>query len=187
MKADGQPSAGRWGHTTSTPRVRPDPHTAAAVWSNNRREDGSERPVAQATSQTLAQSREGGFSIRCAEATAGSADHAQGPSLPQGAKCAFALTSPPITDDTMTEEAIPNELLYGVRSIARFLEITVGQARPLIEAGIIPTFRLPGHVTLCARKSTLNANWKAMEERWSAGRGKWTDGASSAASSRSSS
>ena len=59
-----------------------------------------------------------------------------------------------------------SDLLYGVKAIATYLQITEAQARPLIQDGTIPTFRMPGHTTRCARKSTLNSTWADYEKRW---------------------
>jgi hypothetical protein len=65
-----------------------------------------------------------------------------------------------------TEETMPieNDLLYGTRAIAGFLEIPIQRCRELIAAGNLPTFQMPGATTRCARKSTLNARWQALEE-----------------------
>lgn len=52
------------------------------------------------------------------------------------------------------------ELLYGAKAIATFLGIGEKAARHRIEAGVIPTFKLPGTLTICARKSSLRA-WLA--------------------------
>jgi hypothetical protein len=37
-----------------------------------------------------------------------------------------------------------SELLYGMEAIARWLGITRGQVKPLIDAGVLPTFWPPG-------------------------------------------
>lgn len=58
------------------------------------------------------------------------------------------------------------ELLYGSRMIARWLGLTYGQAKPLIENDTIPTFKIPGHTVRCALKSALNARFR----EWSADR-----------------
>ena len=47
------------------------------------------------------------------------------------------------------------DLLYGAPAIARWLGLTVKQARYRIEMGMIPTFRIGG--TVCARKPSLTA------------------------------
>jgi hypothetical protein len=59
---------------------------------------------------------------------------------------------------------IENDLIYGTRAIARFLEIPIQRCRELIAMGNLPTFQMPGATTRCARKSTLNAHWEALEE-----------------------
>ncbi|WP_454917275.1 helix-turn-helix transcriptional regulator [Xanthobacter sediminis] len=53
-----------------------------------------------------------------------------------------------------------SDLLYGVPAIAEFLGRTEKQARHRVEAGIIPTFKMPGARSVCARRSTLTA-WLA--------------------------
>ena len=66
-----------------------------------------------------------------------------------------------------TEESsvpIENNLIYGTRAIAEFLEIPIQRCRELIAAGNLPTFQMPGATTRCARKSTLNVHWQALEE-----------------------
>lgn len=52
------------------------------------------------------------------------------------------------------------DLLYGVRAIARWHGLTYEQCRPLIDEGIIPTFRPPGKTVRCALKSALNETWQ---------------------------
>lgn len=62
-------------------------------------------------------------------------------------------------------------LLYGAPSIAAYLGISHRQARYLIEKNSIPTFKLPSHSTICARKTSID-KWlvdqdkKAMENRY---------------------
>ncbi len=62
------------------------------------------------------------------------------------------------------------DLLYGAVAIATYLGLTEKQARHRIEVGAIPTFKLPGTRTVCARRSTLTT-WladleaAAMKER----------------------
>ncbi|MEH2565673.1 hypothetical protein [Bradyrhizobium sp. AZCC 2289] len=68
---------------------------------------------------------------------------------------------------TRTEEStvpIDNDLLYGTRNIARFLEIPVDKCQRLIAEGNLPVFQMPGATTRCARKSTLNAFWGRFEQ-----------------------
>jgi hypothetical protein len=60
--------------------------------------------------------------------------------------------------------AIDNDLIYGTRAIAAFLEIKITLCRDLINEAKIPTFRMPGSTTRCARKSTLNAYWAECEQ-----------------------
>lgn len=63
------------------------------------------------------------------------------------------------------ESSVPveNDLLYGTRAIAAFLEISLNKCQKLIADGHLPTFQMPGSSTRCARKSTLNANWQRFE------------------------
>jgi hypothetical protein len=68
---------------------------------------------------------------------------------------------------TRTEESsvpIDNDLLYGTRAIAGFLEIPVQKCRDPINFSGIPTFTMPGSTTRCARKSSLNATWQKYEQ-----------------------
>src|ERR1700704_6084185 len=59
---------------------------------------------------------------------------------------------------------IDNDLLYGTRAIANYLELPVQKCRDLINFSGIPTFTMPGSTTRCARKSSLNANWQKYEQ-----------------------
>jgi hypothetical protein len=64
--------------------------------------------------------------------------------------------------------AIDAELLYGTPVIARWLGMTLGQARHLIDDGTLPTFRPPGRTIRCACKSQLNEvvrEWSRRERR----------------------
>lgn len=68
---------------------------------------------------------------------------------------------------TRTEETsmpIDNDLLYGTRAIAGYLELPIQKCRDLISLGGIPTFTMPGSTTRCARKSSLNAAWEKYEQ-----------------------
>jgi hypothetical protein len=68
---------------------------------------------------------------------------------------------------TRTEESsmpIDNDLLYGTRAIASYLELSVPKYHDLISLGGIPTFTMPGSSTRCARKSSLNATWQKYEQ-----------------------
>ncbi|SDJ61352.1 hypothetical protein SAMN05444171_1233 [Bradyrhizobium lablabi] len=59
---------------------------------------------------------------------------------------------------------IDNDLLYGTRAIANYLELPVQKCRDLINLAGIPTFTMPGSTTRCARKSSLNATWQKYEQ-----------------------
>jgi hypothetical protein len=65
---------------------------------------------------------------------------------------------------TRTEESsvpIDNDLIYGTRAIATYLELPIQKCRDLISLGGIPTFTMPGSSTRWAWKSSLNATWRA--------------------------
>lgn len=76
---------------------------------------------------------------------------------------AFAENHPTATEETNVVP-IENDLLYGMTAIARYLEISRAKCQHLVERNLLPTFRMPGSTTRCARKSTLNATWAAMED-----------------------
>jgi len=61
--------------------------------------------------------------------------------------------------------AIDAELLYGVAMIGRWLGLSEGQAKTLVDDGIIPTFRLPGRSVRCAIKSELNETFREYSSR----------------------
>ena len=61
--------------------------------------------------------------------------------------------------------AIDAELLYGTAMIGRWLGLSEGQAKALIEDGSIPTFRMPGRSVRCAIKSELNETFRAYATR----------------------
>jgi hypothetical protein len=61
--------------------------------------------------------------------------------------------------------AIDAELLYGTAMIGRWLGLTEGQARALIDDGTIPTFRMPGRSARCAIKSELNETFRDYANR----------------------
>lgn len=66
-----------------------------------------------------------------------------------------------------TEDAsmpIENDLIYGTRAIAGYLELPVQKCREMINSGGVPTFTMPGSTTRCARKSSLNATWQKYEQ-----------------------
>jgi hypothetical protein len=79
---------------------------------------------------------------------------------------AIMFDNPNYSQPSRTEDgvAIENDLIYGTREIAKFLEIPIQRCRELIAAGNLPTFTMPGATTRCARKSALNAHWQALEE-----------------------
>lgn len=56
------------------------------------------------------------------------------------------------------------EILYGAKAIADFLGLSLKQCQHRIEAGIVPTFKMPRSRTRCARPATLRA-WLAEQER----------------------
>jgi hypothetical protein len=60
---------------------------------------------------------------------------------------------------------IDNDLPYGTKAIAGYLEIRLQKCRDLIVTKAIPTFTMPDSTTRCARKSTLNAAWAAYEQK----------------------
>lgn len=76
---------------------------------------------------------------------------------------AFAADPPPAIEESNTMP-IDNDLLYGTKAIADFLQISLQKCRDLIVVKAIPTFTMPGSTTRCARKSTLNATWAAYEQ-----------------------
>jgi hypothetical protein len=54
------------------------------------------------------------------------------------------------------DPAIDCNVLVGVSAIARWMGMTYGQAKQLIDAEIIPTFKPPGRSSRCALKSAIN-------------------------------
>lgn len=56
-----------------------------------------------------------------------------------------------------------SDLLKGAKAIGAFLGLSEKQARHRIEAGIIPTFKMPGDSSIFARRSSLTA-WLAKCE-----------------------
>jgi hypothetical protein len=60
---------------------------------------------------------------------------------------------------------IENDLVYGSRKIAKYLEMPLETCKALIKDKHIPTFRMPGTRTDCARKSALNALWAECERQ----------------------
>jgi len=59
-----------------------------------------------------------------------------------------------------------SDALYTLKVVAAFWGMTPGQAKPFVEAGILPTFRLPGSTVLCASKSAMKAAWHQHEAEW---------------------
>lgn len=68
--------------------------------------------------------------------------------------------------ETKRENVVPidNDLLYGTKAIAEFLQMPKQTCCELLNEGKIPSFRMPGATTRCARKSSLNAHWAACEQ-----------------------
>ena len=66
--------------------------------------------------------------------------------------------------DTQETTLIPDsDLLYTLRAIAMYCCMTPGQAKPHVDSGIIPTFRLPGSTVLCASKAAIREAWLRYE------------------------
>jgi hypothetical protein len=59
-----------------------------------------------------------------------------------------------------------SDALYHLRAVAAFCCMTPGQAKPFVDIGIIPTFRLPGSQTICASKSAIREAWRLYEADW---------------------
>jgi hypothetical protein len=57
------------------------------------------------------------------------------------------------------------DVLYGTAAIAQWMGMTIGQAKPLIDAAIIPTFKPPGRAARCALKTEINAAFRAYARR----------------------
>jgi hypothetical protein len=57
------------------------------------------------------------------------------------------------------------DVLYGVAAIARWMGITYGQAKALIDDEIIPTFTPPGRTARCALKSAINETFAEYARR----------------------
>jgi hypothetical protein len=75
---------------------------------------------------------------------------------------AAVTVAPP---DAPSLPAADAELLYGVAMIGRWLGLSEGQVKALIDDGTIPTFRMPGRATRCAIKSELNATVREYANR----------------------
>ena len=58
-------------------------------------------------------------------------------------------------EDVMSTE---NDLLYGTKAIANFLEVSRQKCQDLIVINAVPTFTMPGSTTRCARKSSLQCD-----------------------------
>jgi ascorbate-specific PTS system EIIC-type component UlaA len=54
------------------------------------------------------------------------------------------------------EPAIDCNVLFGIGAIARWMGLTSGRVKQLIDAEIIPTFKPPGRSSRCALKSAIN-------------------------------
>lgn len=63
----------------------------------------------------------------------------------------------------MTDTTTTSDLLYGVEDIASFLGVTKRAAYHLVERKWIPFFKIGR--TLCARRSSLDAAFEALEQR----------------------
>jgi hypothetical protein len=61
--------------------------------------------------------------------------------------------------------AVDCEALFGIAMIARWLGLSVGAARGLIDSGLLPTFRAPGRSVRCALKAELNAAFREWSKR----------------------
>jgi hypothetical protein len=48
-------------------------------------------------------------------------------------------------------------VLVGISAIARWLGVTAGQAKSLVDDGTVPSFKPPGRTARCALKSAINA------------------------------
>jgi hypothetical protein len=59
-----------------------------------------------------------------------------------------------------------SDVIYKLEAIAVFCGLTVGQASPLVDTGVLPTFRLPGSTVLCASKSSIRDAWHQYEREW---------------------
>ena len=84
---------------------------------------------------------------------------------------AFEEDIGPQTGEEDATMPIDNDLLYGTRAIAGYLELSIQKCRDLINLGGIPTFTMPGSTTRCARKSSLtppgrNTNRRPSRARW---------------------
>jgi hypothetical protein len=66
------------------------------------------------------------------------------------------------TEETMS---IENDLVYGTRAIAEFLEIPIQRCRELIAAGHLPTFTMPGASTRCGCSFRTDAELRSERRR----------------------
>jgi hypothetical protein len=61
--------------------------------------------------------------------------------------------------------AIDCDVLFGISAIARWMGVTVGQAKSLVDDELIPTFSPPGRTARCALKSELNETFREYANR----------------------
>jgi hypothetical protein len=57
------------------------------------------------------------------------------------------------------------ELLFGMQMIANWMGVSRGQAKVLVDTGLVPTFRPPGRTTRCALKAELNRTFQEWGKR----------------------
>ena len=81
--------------------------------------------------------------------------------LHQELTAAFSNNS--VTSTRENVMPIDNDLLYGTKAIADYLEMPKPTCSELIREGKVPTFKMPGSTTRCARKTTLNQHWAECE------------------------
>jgi hypothetical protein len=66
----------------------------------------------------------------------------------------------------VTLSPIDSDVLYTLPAIAAHCGMSAGQAKPLVDAGLIPTFKLPGRQARCASKSSIKDAWRQYELEW---------------------
>jgi hypothetical protein len=76
------------------------------------------------------------------------------------------ITKPRQSGFPMDLSPVDSDALYGLRAVAAFCCMTPGKAKPFVDIGIIPTFRLPGSQTICASKSAIRDAWRLYEADW---------------------
>jgi hypothetical protein len=67
--------------------------------------------------------------------------------------------------DEPASPAIDCNVLFGISAIARWMGLTHGQVKQLIDAEIIPTFKPPGRSSRCALKSAINEAFSEYARR----------------------